>query len=102
MMNQGGFFHPQKRKSCCRNGCDRHGYRGRVSTQTEDNEHSPRFASFYWKMEFLCRTTMGGPDLLDLLDLLNVGPADEMLSQWLQEDVRRTTCSTQKGQTGPA
>lgn len=45
---------------------------------------------------------MGGPDLLDLLDLLNVGPADEMLSQWLQEDVRRTTCSTQKGQTGPA
>lgn len=36
---------------------------------------------------------MEGPDLLDLLDLLNVGLAGEMLSQWSQEDVRRTTCS---------
>lgn len=51
-MNQEDFFSPQKRKSCCSNGCNHHGYRACVHTQTKDYEYYSRYDSFYCKIKY--------------------------------------------------
>lgn len=58
MNQEGAFFPPQKRKSFCSSGCNHHGYRDCVSTQTEDTGYHPGFDSFYGKMKFLSRKAL--------------------------------------------
>lgn len=48
----GRLFSPQKRKSCCSNGCNHHGYHACVHTQTKDYEYYSRFESFYCKIKY--------------------------------------------------
>lgn len=109
MNQEGAFFPPQDRKSFCSSGCNHHGYRDCVSTQTEDTGYCPWFDSFYWKMKFLSRKApilwqqwrptaaakarksvecqggkSGNTVRLSRLE-------EEVLSKWSQEDVGVTT-----------
>lgn len=100
MVNQEGFFYPQKRKSRRCNGCGRHGYRDCVSTPPKGNEYSPRLDEDEMPLQENPDDN-GRARSRGSLKRQAGGRNAESAICWLREDVTRATCSAQNGQTGP-